>query len=224
MLHLPWLLLLLAGAPAGQSRTVEIPAVADATLIEDPEGDLANGAGPVFHAGRTSQDQNNLRRGLLHFDVAAHLPAGAIVEDVALVLHCSQTNGGPAAVSLHRVLSAWGEGASSTTGGNGAPAQSGDATWLYSFFEDEPWPVAGGHFTLRPSAVSIVDQAGPYTWPATRRMVQDVNLWRAAPARNRGWLLLGDESQPTTTKRFDSRENPVASLRPVLRVTWRMPG
>ncbi len=108
-------------------------------------------------------------------------------------------------------------------GGNGAPAQSGDATWLYAYFDDVPWSVAGGTFTPRPSAVAIVDQAGFYTWPATRRMVQDVNLWRAAPARNRGWLLLGDESQPTTTKRFDSRENTLATVRPVLRVTWRMP-
>lgn len=222
MPHLPLLLLLLAGAPGGTSRTVEIPAVADATLIEDPEGDLANGAGPVFHAGRTSQTQGALRRGLLRFDVAAHVPAGAIVEDVTLSLHCSQTNGGPATVSLHRVLAAWGEGASSTTGGNGAPAQDGDATWLYTFFDDAPWPSAGGTFVPRPSAVAIVDQAGSYTWPATRRMVQDVNLWRASPARNRGWLVLGDESQPTTTKRFDSRENPVASVRPLLRVTWRM--
>lgn len=224
MLHLPWLLLLLCGAPAGQSQTVEIHAAADATLIEDPEGDLANGAGPVFHAGRTSQSQNGLRRGLLRFDVAAFVPAGAIVEDVELTLHCSQTNGGPAAVSLHRARAAWGEGASSTSGGNGAPAQTGDATWLYTSFADTHWPDVGGTFAPRPSAVAIVDQAGFYAWPATRRMVQDVNLWRASPARNRGWLLLGDESQPTTTKRFDSRENTLASVRPVLRVTWRMPG
>ena len=160
----------------------------------------------------------------MRFDVAAHVPPGAIVESATLALHCSQTNGGPAAVSLHRVLAPWGEGASSTSGGSGAPAEPGDATWLYASFDDVPWPVAGGLFTPRPSAVAIVDQPGAYAWSATRRMVQDVHLWLVAPERNRGWLLLGDESQLTTTKRFDSRENPDAALRPVLRVTWRMPG
>jgi len=223
MLHLPLLLpLLLAPAP-GQSQTVEIPAAADTTLIEDPEGDLGNGSGPVFHAGRTSQTQNSVRRGLVRFDVAAHVPAGAILEDVSLTLHCSQTNGGPAQVSLHRALAPWGEGASSTSGGSGAPAQPGDATWLFASFPDVAWPVAGGAFAPRPSAVTVVDQPGDYTWPATRRMAQDVNLWRLAPSRNRGWLVLGDESQPTTTKRFDSRENADAAVRPVLRVTWRLP-
>lgn len=222
MTHLPLLLtFLLPLAPAGQSQTVEIPASADATLIEDPEGDLANGSGPVFHAGRTSQSANNLRRGLLRFDVAEHVPSDAHIEDVTLVLQCSQTNGGPAAVSLHRVLAPWGEGASSTSGGSGAPAQPGDATWLHSSYADTFWPVAGGHFLPLASSVALVDQPGDYTWSATRRMMQDVHLWQVAPWRNRGWLLLGEESVPTTTKRFDSRENADASVRPVLRVTWR---
>jgi hypothetical protein len=228
MLNLPLLLPLFLsvsiGPAAGRSQTVEIPASADTTLIEDPEGDLANGSGPVFHAGHTSQPQNGLRRGLVRFDVAAHVPTDAIVESATLSLHCSQTNGGSAAVSLHRVLAPWGEGASSTSGGSGAPAAPGDATWLYASFADVVWPVAGGLFDPRPSAVALVDQPGAYQWSATRRLVQDVRLWLVAPARNRGWLLLGDESQVTTTKRFDSRENPDAALRPVLRVTWRMPG
>lgn len=223
MLHLSLLLPLFLAALPGQSRTSEIPASADATLIEDAEGDLANGSGPVFHAGRTSQTENGVRRGLLRFDVAAHVPAGAIVEEVSLALHCSQTNGGPTEVSLHRVLKPWGEGASSTNGGSGAPAQPGDATWIHAFYDDVPWAKAGGHFLPPASSVALVGAPGDYAWPSTQRLEQDVRLWLRAPSRNHGWLLRGDESTPTTTKRFDSRENASAAVRPVLRVTWRMP-
>lgn len=48
----------------------------------------------------------------------------------------------------------------------------------------------------------------------------DVQGWLDSPSRNFGWLLLGNESAFPTTKRFDSRENPTASVRPKLTVDY----
>ena len=64
------LVFLLCSLAAGE-ETVRIGAVRDATLIEDPDGALANGSGPFLFAGRTGQRQNSIRRGLLYFDVAS---------------------------------------------------------------------------------------------------------------------------------------------------------
>ncbi|TFG94043.1 MAG: hypothetical protein E4H11_07505, partial [Myxococcales bacterium] len=57
-------LLLLAPA-AAMAETVFIEAARDATLIEDPDGALANGSGPVFFVGRNNQAENSVRRGLI---------------------------------------------------------------------------------------------------------------------------------------------------------------
>src|SRR5438105_5696276 len=38
-------------------------------------------------------------------------------------------------------------------------------------------------------------------------MVADVQLWLDNPASNFGWLVLGDESDIATAKRFDTRES-----------------
>ena len=73
------LVVLLIAAPAA-SETVTIEASRDATLIEHPEGAQANGSGPSFFVGRTSQSENRLRRGLLVFDVAAAVPENALLE------------------------------------------------------------------------------------------------------------------------------------------------
>jgi hypothetical protein len=35
-----------------------------------------------------------------------------------------------------------------------------------------------------------------------------------------GWVVLGNEAALTTTKRFDSKENPLAANRPVLEVDY----
>ena len=57
-------LLALLSLPSA-AETVLIPASHDATVIEDPDGALANGSGPFFFAGRTNQEQDSVRRGVL---------------------------------------------------------------------------------------------------------------------------------------------------------------
>jgi hypothetical protein len=206
------------------AETVVVEAGRDATLIEDADGALANGSGPVFFAGRTNQRQDSVRRGLLYFDVASALPEQAILESVRLVLYVTPSNPRPARARLHRVLSDWGEGPSSASGGGGDFSQPGDATWIHTFYDDAFWVRPGGHFVARESAVTEVAGTGSYSWEGTRKMLTDVRLWLAAPRRNFGWILLGNETAPQTSKSFASREHPDASLRPVLELVYRLPG
>jgi len=217
------LLLLLSAAPA-TADTVFVEAARDTTLIEAPDGALANGAGPVFFVGRTNQSQNSVRRGLIYFDVAAALPEHARVESARLILYMAPSNSALHRIELHRLLSAWGEGTSYALGGSGDDSAPGDATWIHTFYSDEFWVRPGGLFVARASSAQAVGASAFYTWESTHKMVADVRLWLAAPDRNFGWILLGDETTPQNVKSFASREESDASLRPTLELTYSLPG
>ena len=203
---------------------VHIPADRDATLIEDPEGALANGSGPAFFTGRTNQSMFSVRRALVRFDVASALPENAIIDRVFLTLYQSSNNIEPSDVGLHAVLDDWGEGASFTGGGGGASAEPGDATWLHTFWDDQYWVQQGGHFVPHASATETISGSDFYTWQGTQQMVSNVRRWLHNPERNFGWLLMGDESTGGSVKRFDSRTAPNSNQHPVLTVEYHLPG
>lgn len=217
-------LLLLLAPLSTAAQTLLLEATADATLIETPDGSLANGAGPVFFVGRTNQDQYGVRRALLYFDVAAALPRRARIRDVRLTLYVSPSNPTPRRIALHRLLAGWGEGNSFASGGSGAPAEPGDVTWIHRVYDDELWVRPGGHFAARVSGSQQVAGSGFYTWEGTRKMRADVRLWLAAPHRNFGWILIGDEATRQNVKSFASREEPDSSLRPLLEIDYVLPG
>lgn len=202
---------------------VSIVSSRDATLIEHPQGNLANGSGPALFVGRTGQKKNSIRRALVYFDVASALPHNAIVKRVFLTLHLTASNAVPAEVSVYRVLGDWGEGSSFSSGGSGAPAETGDTTWLHAFYADQFWAIEGGYFVDTTSATALIEDTDFYTWQSTRRMVRDVRKWLRHPDRNHGWILLGTESAAQTSKRFDSRESAVAEFHPVLTIDYRLP-
>lgn len=214
------LLLLLAPLPAA-ADTAFIEATRDATLVEEPSGTLANGSGPVFFVGRTNARQNSVRRALVHFDIAGALPRGARVEAVRLTLHMTPSNEAPRQLRLHRVLGGWGEGPSSASGGGGDVSYPGDSTWIHRFYDDLFWLQPGGDFVARASASREVGASGFHRWESTPKLVADVQHWLAAPHRNFGWILIGDETTPQNSKSFASREEPDASLRPLLEVRYR---
>lgn len=218
-----FLLTLLFVEPAA-AETVAIEASRDATLIEDPDGALANGSGPAFFVGRNNQAENSVRRGLLYFDVAAVVPQRAIIESAALTLYMTPSNSQSRTLTLYRLQADWGEGVSSSFGGGGAPSEPGDVTWLHTFFDTEFWAHNGGHFIGRASAELVVAGSGFYTWVSTNHLVQDVRLWKSAPNRNFGWILIGDETTRQTAKSFASRESADPFFRPRLEVTYRLPG
>jgi hypothetical protein len=214
------LALLLAPLPA-LADTVLIEADRDATLIEDPEGAAASGSGPVLFIGRNNLPENSRRRALVRFDVTAALPHDARVESVRLTLQVNPSNATPSLVHVHRVLSDWGEGGSVSFGGIGAASEPGDATWVHTFYDDAYWARPGGHFVARASAALEVGSHGAYTWESTRKLVSDVRQWLAAPHRNFGWILIGDETTRQNAKAVASREDGDPAVRPVLEVTYR---
>ena len=218
------LLLLLFLPQSAVAETVIIEAGRDTTLIEEGEGAKANGRGPSIFAGRTAQTRNGIRRALLYFDAAAVLPEAAIIESASLTLFLTPSNAATREIRLHRLMADWGEGASSASGGSGAPSETGDATWRHTFYDDDFWVRGGGQFPGRVSARLDVGASGFHSWGPTGHMVQDVRLWNAAPLRNFGWILIGDETMMRTVKSFASREHPMAALRPRLTLTYHLPG
>jgi hypothetical protein len=213
-----------AVAPASAADFVHIDAARDATLIEDPEGARANGAGPALFTGRTAQDDGGRRRALLLFDVAAVLPRDAIVTSAQLTLRMTPSNASPAEIAVHRVLASWSEGPGLSTGGSGAPAMPGDSTWLHRRYDDQLWIFPGGQFVPEPGAVITVAGEGFYSWQGSARLLADVRVWHRSPQRNFGWILLGDEETPQSVKRFDSRESLTPEYRPVLTLEYELPG
>lgn len=219
-LGLPILVVLsLVGSAKAQS-SVELVSAKDNTLYETSLGDLSNGAGEHFFAGKNNT--GNIRRALIYFDVAGNLPAGATVDSVYLTLHLSRTVSGSTSVELHRVLRDWGEAGSDApfNEGGGAPSETGDATWLHAFFDADFWAAPGGDYSPVVSAEKVVADTGLYTWASTANLVSDVQLWLDSPGQNFGWMVIGDESISPSAKRFDTRENGVLAFRPRLRILY----
>ena len=230
---LPTLLLSCLTATPAFAETVHITADRDATLIEDAEGDVANGSGPSIFAGQTNQSMFGVRRALVRFDVASALPADAIIDSAYLSMYENSNNAAPSDISVHRVLADWGEGASFSNGGSGAPAQEGDATWLHTFYDYDYWVQQGGQYVANASASETVGGNDFYTWQSTNQTVNNVRYWLHHPQRNFGWLIMGDEYMRGSVKRFASRESGNCdpengtgncNLRPMLTIEYHLPG
>ena len=209
--------------PAAQdgliTGTVAVPAAADNTLYESPQGTLSNGAGDHFFAGQTNN--GDLRRGLVRFDLSP-LPTWTSVISASLVLQATTPLPvSTSVISVHPTSAGWGEGASDAPGeeGAGTAAQPGDATWLHTSFPSANWTTPGGDFDPAASAATIVAGNGAYSW-SSPGLVADVQDWVSDPATNFGWLIAGDESSLHSAKRFDSRENDNPANVPRLLVTF----
>ncbi|MBK9387645.1 MAG: DNRLRE domain-containing protein [Planctomycetes bacterium] len=203
-------------APA-QIQIVELEPTRDTTLYFDATGSLANGAGSGLFVGRTGQGR--AVRALLFFDVAAAVPAGMVITRAELELQVSRTRSSGMVISVHRLNQSWGEGSSNAArgGGGGAPATTGDATWLHRFFPSQLWATPGGDFAVVATAMAAAGSFGPVIWPTSAALVADAQTMLDHPATNFGWLLRGDEN--TSALRLDSREAS-AALRPKLRLRY----
>ncbi len=177
----------------------------DTTLFEY-DGTYGCGDGPLF-AGQTGAF--GIRRALIRFDVAAAVPAGSTIQSVSLEFYVAQS--GPFATitdlgTLHRVVSNWGEGASVCFLGDGVPAETGDATWTYSFYNSSFWTTAGGDFAALASASAAMPLAGSSKFDSTAAMVADVQGWLDTPATNYGWVLRVNEVPARSARKILSRE------------------
>jgi len=195
------------------------------------------GAGQAIFVGNNGQ--NAPRRGLISFDIAGNIPAGATINNVQLKLFLNQVPGGvppSPTISLYRLANDWGEGiaGNSTTGANGVgqgvAAGDGDATWNARHFSDAIpilWTTPGGDFAATSSASAAIIGATlntPYTWGSTPALVADVQSFLNDPTNNLGWLLkANDETIAFSVRGFWSRESArtgQGSFSPQLLVTY----
>jgi hypothetical protein len=178
----------------------------DTTLYGDGSADLSNGAGGFLFAG--SSGEKRVLRSLLAFDLASQIPAGATINSVTLTLTVNTPLTSNAnTVGLHRVLADWGEGSSVAPmgGGGGAPAATGDATWLARFFNTAAWAKPGGDFVATPSVSQRVSISTGTIAFSGAGLVADVQGWANNRATNFGWIMVAqDEGGPAV--RFASRE------------------
>lgn len=216
-------------------RAVQFPAVAaptphtitlnpskDNTLFETTDGSISDGIGPHLFSGTTASFSR--RRALVAFDLASQIPAGSTVTSVSFTMQVSRTISANETVALHAVSQDWGEGASNAGAGRdggGATAKNGDATWLHTFFPDKRWTSAGGDFASAVDAsVSVSGTGDNITWASSAPMIARVQAWVDQATTNFGWIVIGEESFPGTTKEFDSREQVPATLRPALTIDY----
>lgn len=207
----------------GVLNTVELVAARDNTLFQSSVGGTSNGAGEGLFAGKTNN--NVLRRALVQFDIASAVPDGATIESVELTLSVTRTVTQIQPFSVHRVTADWGEGSSdaSANEGRGANATSGDVTWTHTFSPDQTWQTQGGDFVTTASGQVNAQGNGDYTWPSSSALVADVQSWVENPGLNFGWVVVGDEVEVKSAKRFGSREHNDASKRPMLVITFTPP-
>ncbi|MEM6572476.1 MAG: DNRLRE domain-containing protein [Planctomycetota bacterium] len=215
--------LVLLLAPAALADEVLLNPVADNTLYENPAGSLSNGAGNSLFVGNTISD--GLRRAVMRFDVAGAIPAGSTITSARLAVECTRAPIGASPVqhSLHRALTAWGEGTSIAggAGGMGAPSTPDDATWIHTFFPGSLWATPGGDFDAAPSATMTIGPADPYEFVSPGLAV-DVQAWLDGALPNHGWLMKDDAEIPGQARRYGSRENfPI--IRPMLIVEFDPP-
>ncbi|MEM7391628.1 MAG: FG-GAP-like repeat-containing protein, partial [Verrucomicrobiota bacterium] len=218
--------ILLIGASSLSSvlaETVVITADRDNTIYSN-NGSRSNGEGEHLISGRIRNASGAFRRLLVHFDVAAHVPAGATLNSVTLSLNVNRTVSVPGSFAFHRITQDWGEGTSNAGGipGRGVDAENNDATWGFRFFNTtNMWNTLGGDFKPSVSATQIVGGVGRYDWSSPELMA-DVQDMLDNAATNFGWILIGPEGTNRTTKRFDSRQSPMPSSRPQLTIDYTL--
>ncbi|MCA9727645.1 MAG: hypothetical protein KC729_08175, partial [Candidatus Eisenbacteria bacterium] len=82
---------------------------------------------------------------------------------------------------------------------------------------DQLWATPGGDFIEAASASVATTGVGSYS-VQSEGLRADVQAWADEPTDALGWIILGDETEPTTARRIDSRENEEPANRPTLTI------
>jgi hypothetical protein len=203
---------------AKSQTTVNITADKDNTIYS-PATENSNGSGIYFYAGRQGTNNNStILRALIHFDLTS-IPAGSTVNSATLTLNVDKVAAVPTAIELHKLTANWGEGASVPSNESaGTIAADGDATWNHSFSPGTAWTTPGGDFEATATASTGNVATGVLAIPG---LAADVQSWIDNSAINFGWMIKSpDEVSLNSAKKFISRNNSSANMRPVLSVTY----
>ena len=198
----------------------------DNTLYEHAEGKISNGSGSHFFVGKNKDGL--IRRGVLKFDLTT-LPENIEIQSAILRLSVALTEEiTPFDHYLHAISQDWGEGfsnADDSTNGDGAPAMKFDATWLHPFFAidgDPTWDNPGGDFEATPTDTLSIGNTGVYYFSLNEVTVDLIQLWYENPDTNFGFILIGNESESSTFRTFNSREQENLLSRPQLKITYEV--
>ena len=202
---------------------VTLTSFRDATLFSE-DGTFANGSGEHVFLGNTANFYP--RRSLLKFDFSS-IPAGSTITAASLRLTLTKTRAFTTMpVTVRRLTADWSEGASNPTNaeGFGAPAVTGDTTWTHRVYPSTLWATAGGEFAAATSATTVIPAttSGSHTWTGAG-LVTDVQGWKNGTLPNYGWIMIGNENENANARRYGSRTNSGASIRPQLTVTYTRP-
>jgi len=203
------------------AATIAVPSLADTTISQSyPDNNL--GGESFLQSGLN--DNAEVSRALLKFDIAGNLPANATIQRVTLTLTVAQSISVNASFfSLHRALQPWGEG-SKANGDSGGLATSGEATWNARSYPATLWSVPGAtapaDYVAAASASQYVIAEGSYSFSSN--LLADVQSWFTNSAANFGWFLISeDEGTFDTFQRFASRED--AANAPRLIIDYTLP-
>ena len=205
-------------APVPQPQTITLFPSKDNTLYETASGSSSNGRGANIFAGATAT--GGIRRAALAFDIASLVPPGSQIRSVTLRLQLSKTISGPHLMQLRPITKEWGEGTSNagtSNDGDGTASTAGDATWVHNVFPDQRWTNAGGDFAA--TADASLSATGDLLFPTSTQLVARVQGWLDQQATNFGWMLLGNEDDEGSAKRYFSREAAEAR-RPLLTIEF----
>ena len=193
------------------SATANINPSQDNTVAEELP-DNSSGACESIFSGKIDVPDGadpGARRALMQFDIAGNIPSGSTINSATLSMTVTRgSNHVDSIFTLHPLTAAWiegNEGCGVRGGGQGEPS-SGGVTW-----NTQPSFGVGSGSTL-------INDTAP-TW-SSAVMTSDVVNWFSNPGNNFGWVLIGDENNPTTTRRFDSSEG---ATPPVLTVDFDPP-
>ncbi|MEM6764499.1 MAG: T9SS type A sorting domain-containing protein [Bacteroidota bacterium] len=217
------LILLIGSIPQTFSQTtLSLQAEQDNTLYENEEGNISNGSGDFLFVGRNNQPAESIRRSLIQFSLT-ELSEGSLIDSVSLVFNVNRTNDNfTAPVSLHLVITPWGEGSSDAPASEslGDTARADDATWLFAKFDSVAWNSPGGDFAVEASATDTLIMSSEKIIFSSQAMVDEMNAAVANNQESISWMLIGDESRNQSVRKLNSRENPEEEFRPFLFVQF----
>ncbi len=188
------------------------------------------GKGPAAFVGGDAS--GSPRRGMIDFNLAANIPAGATITDVQLTVFLAgvaATDTTPREIDLYRITADWahgptGLGVTQIDGTDqGFPAIAPSPTWFdRRYQQSQPWASPGGDFAAGVSAASLIGQAigSAYSWSSSQ-MVADAQAMLDAPSTNQGWELLNAHEWSANTYRiFYTQAWDDTALRPQLQVSY----
>jgi len=237
--YLAPVVLVAAGAWPSHVSAIEVTlAAGKVSTIFENQPNNSIGRGPAVFVG--GDDSGSPRRGLIDFNVAANIPAGATITSAELIMYLGLVAGAdtgnpdqtPRTIELHRLIGDWahgptGLGVTVISGTDqGYPAIPPSPTWNERRYQqNQPWVTPGGDFSPTVSSSALVGQTvnSAYKWLSTPALVADVQFMLDQPSLGFGWMLVNtDERVANSYRALYTKDWTDPLMRPQLLVSYEL--